>query len=411
MELLKLSKFKLQLLALITEARHLRERERLATEQIQVLVQKQKQTEEDNSRKLQELQAELASSSESRQKLDRQVSFLQNDNALLESRQKELKETINRLLQSRESFLNAYEESTCEMKRSIETRDRKLSVLYEKINSHLTLFDSIEKEALFIKQIVDNVERLVNEKEEVVDILKSKMEKVSSLEKVFVERISLLESKLKNDQAEFRKKDKLISELEAELEAAKVSNDNQSQIEELQKTVSAKDIVIRNLISEKEALHLEVGSLRVLLQRIHDAVANMNQEDKKAFHKTLVLKEEWDTSTPNEDDRTVNVEQNIQERSPVKVSIIAASDDRVCQEYKSFDIQLRENNNLNSCVSEFACSPPESASSEPQDTLYALGTSMPDGKDNCIGHHLDSECSMTQAETSKDAGQHSGAGA
>lgn len=53
------------------------------------------------------------------------------------------------------------------MKRSIETRDRKISVLYEKINSHLTLFDSIEKEALFIKQIVDNVERLVNEKEEV----------------------------------------------------------------------------------------------------------------------------------------------------------------------------------------------------------------------------------------------------
>lgn len=39
-----------------------------------VSIQKQKQTEEDNSRKLQELQAELASSSESRQKLDRQVS-------------------------------------------------------------------------------------------------------------------------------------------------------------------------------------------------------------------------------------------------------------------------------------------------------------------------------------------------
>lgn len=53
------------------------------------------------------------------------------------------------------------------MKRSIETRDRKLNVLYEKINSHLTLFDSIEKEALSIKQLVDNVERLVSEKEEV----------------------------------------------------------------------------------------------------------------------------------------------------------------------------------------------------------------------------------------------------
>ncbi|KAJ0095123.1 hypothetical protein Patl1_16290 [Pistacia atlantica] len=401
MELLKLSKFKLQLQALITEARHLRERERLATEQIQVLVQKQKQTEEEYSRKLQELQAELTSSNESRQKLDRQVSFLQNDNALLENKQKELKETINRLLQSRECFLNAYEESTCDMKRSIETRDRKLSVLYEKINSHLTLFDSIEKEAFSIKQLVDNAERLVK-------------------------KISLLESKLKNDEDEFRRKDKLISELEAELEAAKVSNDSQSQIEEiskealkkislnrpyLQKTLSAKDIVMQNLISEKEALHLELGSLGILLQRIHDAVANMNQEDKKVFHKMLVVKEECDMGTPNEDNRIVNVEQNSGERSPTKVSIIAALDNRgsaspVCQEYKSCNIQLRENNNLNFCVSELACSPPESVSSEPESASNVLSISIHDGKDNCTvpGHHLDSECSKTQAETSKDAG-------
>ncbi|KAJ0038614.1 hypothetical protein Pint_23120 [Pistacia integerrima] len=344
MELLKLSKFKLQLQALITEARHLRERERLATEQIQVLVQKQKQTEEEYSRKLQELQAELTSSNESRQKLHRQVSFLQNDNALLENKQKELKETINRLLQSRESFLNAYEESTCDMKRSIETRDRKLSVLYEKINSHSTLFDSIEKEAFSIKQLVDNAERLLNRPY-------------------------------------------------------------------LQKTVSAKDIVIQNLISEKEALHLEVGSLGILLQRIHDAVANMNQEDKKVFHKTLVVKEECEMGTPNEDNRIVNVEQNSGERSPTKVSIIAAPDNRgsaspLCQEYKSCNIQLRENNNLNFCVSELACSPPESVSSEPQSASNVLSISIHDGKDNCTvpGHHLDSECSKTQAETSKDSG-------
>lgn len=52
------------------------------------------------------------------------------------------------------------------MKRAIEARDRKLTALYEKINSHLTLFDSIEKEAFSIKKVVDNVERVVSEKEE-----------------------------------------------------------------------------------------------------------------------------------------------------------------------------------------------------------------------------------------------------
>ena len=53
------------------------------------------------------------------------------------------------------------------MKRSIETRDRKLAVLSEKISTHILLFNSIEKEASNVKQVVDNVQRLVSEKEEV----------------------------------------------------------------------------------------------------------------------------------------------------------------------------------------------------------------------------------------------------
>ncbi|KAK6252624.1 hypothetical protein QUC31_014344 [Theobroma cacao] len=167
MELLKLSKFKLQLRALVTESRDLRERERCATEQIHLLIQKQKQTEEEHSRRIQELQAELASSNESHKKLERKVSYLHNDNALLENKQKELQGTIQSLLQSRDSFVNAYQESTCEMKQSIEARDRKLTVLSEKINSHLSLFDSIEKEAFSVKQVLDNVQRIVSEKEEI----------------------------------------------------------------------------------------------------------------------------------------------------------------------------------------------------------------------------------------------------
>lgn len=59
------------------------------------------------------------------------------------------------------------QETTSEMRRSIETKDRKLSVLSEKINAHLLLFNSIEKEVFSIKQIVDNVQSLVNEKEKI----------------------------------------------------------------------------------------------------------------------------------------------------------------------------------------------------------------------------------------------------
>lgn len=59
------------------------------------------------------------------------------------------------------------QESTCDVKRSIETKDRKISFLSEKIKSHLLLFESIEKEALSVKQVVDYVQHLVSEKEEV----------------------------------------------------------------------------------------------------------------------------------------------------------------------------------------------------------------------------------------------------
>ncbi|PON38874.1 RUN/FYVE domain protein [Trema orientale] len=233
MELLRLSKFKLQLRTLISEIRELRERERLATEQLHHRIQKQKQTDEEYARKLQELQVELSSSNELRQKLERKVNYLQNDNGLLENKQKELKETIQSLIQSKECFVNAYEESTCDMKRSIQIRDRKLSVLSEKVKSHLLLFDSIEKGALSVKQVVDNVQCVMSEKEVVVADLRSKLEKVSEFEKVFVEKIRDLEEKLKYDEDEIHRKNRVISELEAQLEAAKISAACQNRIDEI----------------------------------------------------------------------------------------------------------------------------------------------------------------------------------
>ncbi|KAJ7943553.1 golgin IMH1 isoform X1 [Quillaja saponaria] len=320
MELLILSKFKLQLQALVHEVRELRERERSATEQHLLDVQKQKQTEGEHNRQLQELQAELALSNEERQKIERKVSYLQNDNTLLENKQKELNGTVHNLLQSRESFVNAYEESTCEMKRSIEIRDRKLSVLSQKINSHLLLFDSIEKEFLSVKHVVDKVQTLVNEKEEVVASLKSKMDLVSVFEKTFVENICALRNKLKNNEDELRRKDKVISELEAKLEVAKISNNFQTQIEDLQNTLSVKDAVIQNLISEKEALHFEVGSLRLILQKIQDTVTCMNQEDKRVFSSILQQQEGSDLVMEKENNRIEVVVQDTNDEAPEKVA-------------------------------------------------------------------------------------------
>ncbi|KAI8528446.1 hypothetical protein RHMOL_Rhmol12G0149100 [Rhododendron molle] len=221
MEVLKLSRFKLQLQALVTEVRQLREREHFATEKLTLSNQ------EEFERKQSELQAELALSNELRQKLGRKVSYLENGNAMLENKQKELKGTIASLLQARESFVKVYEDSTCEMRRSIQARDRKLAILSEKINAHLSQFDTIEKEAFSVKLVLDYVQHLVMAR------LKRKMDELPAYEKVFVEKISDLQSKLGSSEHELRRKEKTILQLQAQLEETKISNNCQPQIEEV----------------------------------------------------------------------------------------------------------------------------------------------------------------------------------
>ncbi|XP_013639018.1 PREDICTED: cingulin [Brassica oleracea var. oleracea] len=291
MELLKLSKFKLQLQSMIGEVRDLRERERSVTDHLNLINQKQKHTEEESSRKVHELESEIASSRESQEALERKVSYLQNDYSLLENKQNELKNTIQNLLQSRESFLNAYQESFSEMRCSVEARDRKIAILHQKITSHLALFDSIEKEASAIKNVIQEVQGLVDQKEDVVAGLKGKMDHVSTYEKVFIEKIRTLEEKIEYLEAELQSKDNRISELCAQLEEAKMKNEYQLQIEEFQKTLKVKDLVVENLISEKEALHSEVRSLEMILLRIQESVTLMTEEDRRVFTSILTYEQ------------------------------------------------------------------------------------------------------------------------
>lgn len=58
------------------------------------------------------------------------------------------------------------QDSTYQLKQSIQKRDRKLVLLTEKIHTQIQLFDSMEKEAAAIKQVVNTVEDTVNGKEQ-----------------------------------------------------------------------------------------------------------------------------------------------------------------------------------------------------------------------------------------------------
>ncbi|MCD7450692.1 hypothetical protein HAX54_008146 [Datura stramonium] len=118
MELLKLSKFKLQLQlrALICEVGELKEKERNASQHLQHTLQVHLNrshlstylSKSKSRKKLAELRAELGFSNDIKHKLERKVTCLENENNLLENKQKELEGTIQGLLESKEAFVKAY---------------------------------------------------------------------------------------------------------------------------------------------------------------------------------------------------------------------------------------------------------------------------------------------------------------
>ncbi|KAL9353289.1 hypothetical protein Peur_055969 [Populus x canadensis] len=78
----------------------------------------------------------------------------------------------------------------------------------------------------------------------------------------------------------------------------------------LQKTLFANDAEIQNLISEKKALHGEVGRLAIILQKIQETAVNMNEElltklllcqDKRVFSPLLEFQDDSDMVVTEED--------------------------------------------------------------------------------------------------------------
>ncbi|KAF3657963.1 putative DNA binding protein [Capsicum annuum] len=139
-------------------------------------MQKQKKIEEEFNQNLAELRAELGFVNDLKHKLERkmktrdyeliQVTSLENENNLLENKQKELEGTIQGLLESKEDFVKAYEDSTYEMKRAIADKDRKNDVLAEKLKAHLSLFGSISKEVPSINKFMDDARQALRRKED-----------------------------------------------------------------------------------------------------------------------------------------------------------------------------------------------------------------------------------------------------
>ncbi|RLN17707.1 protein CASP [Panicum miliaceum] len=221
-----LTQLQLQLLALVSELRFLRERERGAREELRDAGQRWEEAQEEHRREARELRAEVAARDDALRKLEAKIKFLENENELLEKNENNLKESMEVLLQSREAFIKHYE---------------------------------------------------------AVADLKDKVQRISVLEKDVVEKLNFLESKISAYQHELRSRARIIYELKDRLEAEKLNNSFQPQLEEISKALLVKDDIIERLTSEKQAMHVELHNMEIALQRFQDLFSSIGHERMKSF--------------------------------------------------------------------------------------------------------------------------------
>uniref|UniRef100_A0A0D9XJM4 Uncharacterized protein n=1 Tax=Leersia perrieri TaxID=77586 RepID=A0A0D9XJM4_9ORYZ len=225
-----MSQLQLQLLSLVSDHRILRERERAAREELQASIQRWKEAEEGHRREARELRAEVAA----------------RDDAL-------------RRLESRDS--------ACSLQWTIQLKDKQIAVISEKLNAHLALFSSVGKEAAAVKQVLGDVKCLVGDKENVVSDLKGKVEKISVLEKDFVENLKFFEEKISKYQLELQNRARMIYELREQLEAEKHKNKFQPQ-----------DEIIERLRSEKQEMLMELHNMEIALRKLQDIFGTLGHE-------------------------------------------------------------------------------------------------------------------------------------
>ncbi|KQJ96652.1 uncharacterized protein LOC100831746 [Brachypodium distachyon] len=278
-----MSELQLQLLALVSDLRLTRERERAAREEIHAASQRWKEAEEEQQRETRELRTEVSARDEALRRLESRVKCLENENELLGRNEKDLKESMERLLQSRETFMKHYEDSACSLQWTIQLKDKQIAVISEKLNSHLALFSSVGKEVAAVKQALGDVECLVCEKENIVSDLKGKVQRISVLEKDFVEKLSFLGDKITSYQLELRNRARIIYELKGQLDAEKLNNNFHPQLEELTKALLVKDEIIERLTKDKQAMLMELHNMEIALRNFQDIISNIGHQGAKRF--------------------------------------------------------------------------------------------------------------------------------
>uniref|UniRef100_A0ACD5ZB59 Uncharacterized protein n=1 Tax=Avena sativa TaxID=4498 RepID=A0ACD5ZB59_AVESA len=404
-----LSQLQLQLLALVSDLRLTRERERAAREELHASGQRWKEAEEEHRREARELRAEVAARDDALRRLESRVKCLENENEQLERNEKDLKENMERLLQSREAFIKQYEDSSCSLQWTIQMKEKQIAVISEKLNSHLALFNSVGKEVASVTQVLADVECVVGEKENVVSELKGKVQRISLLEKDFVDKLSFLGDKITSYQLELRNRARIIYELKEQLDAEKLNNKFHPQLEELKKSLLVKDEIIERLTSDKQAMLKELHNMEIALGKFQDIFGIIGQEDMKG---SSPLSECQDRQYYANTEQVESIPGSGQCDPPNEHKLIVASDEAADA---NVECKSRMDTGSNQELSPQSLMHPALASPEPvtetaetpkcchESKDIEMGNPSPEQQTNCVNPDLETE---NQSRATIDSHRH-----
>ncbi|KAM0862332.1 hypothetical protein ACQ4PT_045329 [Festuca glaucescens] len=195
----------------------------------------------------------------------------------------DLRLTRERERAAREELHASSQDSACSLQWTLQMKDKQIAVISEKLNSHLALFNSVGKEVAAVTQVLGDMECLVGEKENVVSELKGKVQRISVLEKDFIEKLCFLGDKITSYQLELRNRARIIYELKEQLDAEKLNNKFHPQLEELKKSLLVKDEIIERLTSDKQVAMLkELHNMEIALGKFQDIFSSIGHEEVKS---------------------------------------------------------------------------------------------------------------------------------
>ncbi|KAH7441974.1 hypothetical protein KP509_03G064600 [Ceratopteris richardii] len=301
-------RFKYGLGNLLAAVKMLKEKEVSTRQDFQILMEKHKQLEAAHCEEVSALHAEIEAGNKARINLEAELHDLRQEISLKCKKIENMEDEMKALLDARCQLTEDLKVINHNLECKLEEQVHELLILKEKHSRQSALVDAIEKEALSVRQVVEDTNACIQQKEEEVLSFKKSLIKVLGYEGTLLKKLEELEQQLKAVSIELAKKNGLIIMLEGKLEA--IANDPliESEKSTLKQNLEAKENLISKLRREKEVLLDSLNNQDAIIKRFQTTIIQQNQSVSKYQREIIKLHEDVDILK----DKVLKSEQELQ---------------------------------------------------------------------------------------------------